>query len=244
MRRIENARIADNIKISATNIYRLTIAGVEDNILPGQFVNVSVPGVLLPRPISVTDYKANNELTLVYRVVGKGTEIMSQMNKGDVLTLLTGLGNGFNLEADTEKPLVIGGGMGAAPLFYLIKELKKRKKTPKVLLGFKNGEDEFLRGKFKKLLDDIHVAYDDEGVLVTNLLEELNENDYDYFYACGPKPMLKAVSDASLTDGELSLESRMACGIGMCKCCSTETTDGMKTLCKDGPVLKKGTIRW
>lgn len=243
MRRIEDAKIVDNIKISATNIYRMTIANIKDDIVPGQFVNVTVPGVLLPRPISVADYK-NDELSLIYRVVGSGTETMSQMNKGDKLTLLTGLGNGFDLNAQTNRPLVIGGGMGAAPLFYLIKGLKKKGKNPKVLLGFKNGEDEFYRGQFKRITDNIEVSYDDDGELVTNLLENLDESDYDYFYACGPKPMLKAVSDISLTDGELSLESRMACGIGMCKCCSIETNDGMKTLCKDGPVLKKGTIRW
>lgn len=243
MKRIENAKIINNIKISVANIYCMTITNIEDDIIPGQFVNVSVPGVLLPRPISVTDYKGN-QLSLIYRVVGKGTDAMTHLEKGDAITLLTGLGNGFDLDVETKKPLVIGGGLGAAPLFYLIKELKKRGAKPKVLLGFKNGYESFYRGQFKRIIDDIETAYDEDGILVTDLLKNLTKEDYDYFYACGPKPMLEAVNNIATSDGEFSLESRMACGIGMCKCCSVETNDGMKTLCKDGPVLKKGTIRW
>lgn len=245
MKRIKEARIVSNDKIYGSNIYHMILDNINDEIKPGQFVNVSVPGVILPRPISVADYNPKaNQLSLVYRVVGEGTELMSEMQKGNQVTLLTGLGNGFDVDAETIKPLVIGGGIGAAPLFYLTKELKNRGLKPKVVIGFKNKDDSFYRGKFKKLVPDVEFTYDEDGVLVTNVLETLTENDYDYFYACGPKPMLKAVSDIALSDGELSLEARMACGIGMCKGCSIETNDGMKTLCKDGPVLKKGTIRW
>lgn len=236
-------RIYQNMKISEANIYRMVVENVQNDIKPGQFVNVSVPGVLLPRPLSVADYRSN-QLSLIYRVVGKGTALLSEMKKGDEIKLLTELGNGFDVDADIKKPLLIGGGMGAAPMFYLTRELKKRGLKPKVILGFKDSSDSFYTGQFKKIAEDLEITYDSEGVLVTDLLKELSEEDYDYFYACGPKPMLKAVNDIALTDGEFSLESRMACGIGMCKCCSIETNDGMKTLCKDGPVLKKGTIRW
>jgi len=243
MKRIENAKIASNVKISVANIYCMTVVNVEDEIKPGQFVNVSVPGVLLPRPISVTDYKGN-QLSLIYRVVGEGTENMTRLEKGETITLLTGLGNGFDLDVETKRPLVIGGGLGAAPLFYLTKELKKRCLKPKVLLGFKNDEESFYRGQFRRITDDLDIAYDVEGKLVTDLLQDLSDEEYDYFYACGPKPMLESVNNIAVTQGEFSLESRMACGIGMCKCCSVETNDGMKTLCKDGPALKKGIIRW
>lgn len=236
-------RIYQNMKISKSNIYRMIVENVEGNIKPGQFVNVSVPGFLLPRPISVADYRSN-QLSLIYRVVGEGTSRLTEMKKGDKIKILTELGNGFDINANAQKPLLIGGGMGAAPMFYLTKELKKNGLKPKVILGFKDLSDAFYQGQFKKVVEDLEIAYDSDGVLVTDLLKNLSEEDYDYFYACGPKPMLKAVNDIALTDGEFSLESRMACGIGMCKCCSIETNDGMKTLCKDGPVLKKGSIRW
>lgn len=238
-------RIASNVQLNTQNVYRMVVANVDNSITPGQFVNISVPGKMLPRPISVADYKGD-QLSLIYRVVGEGTEILSRMNNGEELTILSSLGNGFDVNANTLKPLVVGGGLGAAPLFYLVKCLKKKGLKPTILLGFRNPEDAFYLGQYKKYFFDcdFRVSYDSEGQFVTNLMEELPDDAYDYFYACGPKPMLKAVESISKTDGELSLEARMACGIGICKCCSIETDDGMKTLCKDGPVLKKGTIRW
>lgn len=241
----EEYRIHSNIQLNANNIYRMIVSNVNNDIRPGQFVNVSVPGKMLPRPISVADYKDNN-LSLIYRVVGGGTEILSRMNNGEKVTILSSLGNGFNVDEPTEKPLVIGGGLGAAPLFYLVKELKGKGLKPTVLLGFKNPEEAFYLEQYKRYMQncDFQVSYDSEGKFVTDLMDELPEYAFDYFYACGPKPMLQAVESISKTDGELSLETRMACGVGICKGCSIETDDGMKTLCKDGPVLKKGTIRW
>ena len=237
--------IHSNLQLNSNNIYRMVVSNVNNDIKPGQFVNISVPGKMLPRPISVADYKDNN-LSLIYRVVGEGTEILSRMNNGDEITILSGLGNGFDVDADTQKPLVVGGGLGAAPLFYLVKSLKEKGLKPTVLLGFRNPEEAFYLSQYKKYLSesDFRVSYDSEGKFVTNLMEELPDGAYDYFYACGPKPMLESVENVSKSNGELSLETRMACGVGICKCCSIETDDGMKTLCKDGPVLKKGTIRW
>ncbi len=238
-------RVYSNLQLNTQNVYRMVVENVVNDIKPGQFVNISVPGKLLARPISVADYK-NNNLSLIYRVVGEGTEILSRMKNGEEVTILSSLGNGFDIDANTQKPLVVGGGLGAAPLFYLVKSLKKKGLKPTVLLGFKDPEDAFYLGQYKKYLEncDFRVSYDSEGKFVTDLVSELPDGAYDYFYACGPKPMLKAVESVSKSDGELSLETRMACGIGICKCCSIETDDGMKTLCKDGPVLKKGTIRW
>jgi len=224
-------------------IFQMIIQTGPLNIEPGQFVNVTIPGVFLPRPILVANY-SQGLLSLIYRVVGEGTELMSGMKQGDNITIMTGLGNGFDLNAKTEKPLIIGGGLGVAPLHYLAVKLKEQGLDPTILLGFKSMEDAFYLSKFQNRLPETEVALESEGKLVTDLLKELPPDSYDYFYTCGPKPMLKVINDIVLTDGEFSLEERMACGIGQCKCCSIQTNDGMKTLCHDGPVLKKGLVRW
>ena len=230
----------------ANDVFEMKLMGDTSAIkAPGQFVNISVPGVFLPRPISVSDYDENS-LDIFYKVVGKGTDIMSEMNPGENLTLLTGLGNGFDLNVPCRKPLLIGGGLGVAPLYKLAVELKKRGKDATIITGFKTEEDVILDQKLNDLYFT-YVALENNGKhrLVTDVFEHIPDMEqYDYFYACGPKPMLKAVCDSLDIDGEVSLEARMACGIGQCKCCSVETEDGMKTLCKDGPVLKRGIVRW
>lgn len=241
----DSFRIESN-EMVANDVFEMKLIGDTSAIkTPGQFVHITVPGVFLPRPISISDYNENS-LDIFYKVVGKGTDIMSEMNPGENLTLLTGLGNGFDLNVPCEKPLLIGGGLGVAPLYKLAVELKKRGKDATIITGFKTEEDVILDQK----LNDLYLTYvalENNGKyrLVTDVFEHLpNIEQYDYFYACGPKPMLKAVCDNLDIDGEVSLESRMACGIGQCKCCSVETEDGMKTLCKDGPVLKRGQVRW
>lgn len=243
----ENFVIKTNQEI-ANNIYEMVLEGDTKAITqPGQFVNVTIPGVFLPRPISVC-YSDEETISLVYKVVGEGTEILSKMQSNESLTILTGLGNGFSLDKDIKKPLLIGGGLGVAPLYKLAIELGKLDKKATIILGFRNKEEEFYYNKFKEVFPTF-ITFEQEPLienekLVTDILKKLTNEDYDYFYACGPKMMLKAVSDMALTDGEVSLESRMACGIGQCKCCSIETNDGMKTLCKDGPVLSKNLVRW
>lgn len=230
----------------ANDVFEMKLIGDTSAIKgPGQFVNITVPGVFLPRPISVSDYDENS-LDILYKVVGKGTDIMSEMKPNEELTIMTGLGNGFDLNVPCEKPLLIGGGLGVAPLYKLAKELKKLGKHATIITGFKTEEDVIL---YEKLSEQFlaYMALETNGKyrLVTDFFESIpNFEEYDYFYACGPKPMLKAVCDNLDIDGEVSLESRMACGIGVCKCCSVETEDGMKTLCKDGPVLKRGQVRW
>lgn len=248
-----NMKIRDNYVIKqnqriAKDVYEMILVGDTSAIQsPGEFVNVYVPGKFLPRPISVA-YSDEESLCLAYKVVGEGTEIISQMVPGEVLTVLTGLGNGFDLDVPSEKPVLIGGGMGVAPLYKLAVELKKRKKEATIITGFRREEDIIYYDQLNALFPNfvtLEQAPLKKGVrMVTDILKTLSESDYDYFYACGPKPMLKAVCDIALTDGEVSLESRMACGVGQCKCCSIETNDGMKTLCKDGPVLKKNMVRW
>jgi dihydroorotate dehydrogenase electron transfer subunit len=227
------------------DIYLLSLIGIRNAITnPGQFVEVTIPGVFLPRPFSVA-YSSQEEFWLAYKVVGEGTKMLSKYNTGDFLEILTGLGNGFDLNVKMKKPLLIGGGMGIAPLYYLAIALKDKGIEPKILLGYKKEEDIFFFNEFKENFKSVQVMTEDnscgEQGVVTDVM---NKIDYDYFYACGPKTMLKAINDIALTDGEFSLEAHMSCGIGNCKCCSMETTSGMKTLCKDGPVLKKGEIIW
>lgn len=252
-KRKDNYEIISNEKVAVSDIYEMVIdCGLVD-AKPGQFVNVYVDGVLLPRPISIADYEEERGiLHLIYRVVGDGTKIMANLKQNDKITLMIGLGNGFDLDANSKKPLVIGGGLGVAPLYYLTKELRKRNKDPKVILGFNSFSDQFIIHRYEILLnrygDDyksLEVAnYEKNGLLVTDYMTLPRFSKCDYFYTCGPKPMLKAVCNISKTDGEVSMEERIACGIGQCKCCSIETNEGMKTICHDGPVLKKSLVRW
>lgn len=242
MAKRDNYKIVSNLNI-VPDVFAMKLLGDTSAIKnPGEFVNISVPGKFLQRPISVSNWDEES-IDIIYKVVGDGTRILSHMKPNDELTLLTGLGNGFDLTVDCEKPVLIGGGLGVAPLHKLAIELKKLGKDAKIITGFRTQEDVLLYRELCALFPT-YITLDSHGELVTDILKYLEPDGYDYFYACGPKPMLKAVCDASLTDGEVSMETRMACGIGQCKCCSIETNDGMKTLCKDGPVLKKGDVRW
>lgn len=239
--------IIESNKLIAKDVFEMVLYGDTSAIQqPGEFVNVAVPGKFLPRPISVA-FSDERSVTLIYKVVGEGTEILSQLEPNQELILLTGLGHGFNLDADTKKPLLIGGGMGVAPLYKLAYELKKKNMDATIIMGFRSKEDIILYERLSSLYKT-YLTLEDSLIpderRVSDILQRMTLDDYDYFYACGPKPMLKAICDMAKTNGEVSLESRMACGIGQCKCCSIETNDGMKTLCKDGPVLQKGLVRW
>ena len=210
---------------------------------PGQFVNVKLDGFYLRRPISVCDCQGDT-LTLVYKVVGKGTEAMSRMTEGK-LDILTGLGNGYDLTLSGNKPLLLGGGVGVPPLYLLAKELIKEGKEVSVILGFNTKDEIFYEEEFKAIGAKVTVATADGsyGVkgFVTNAMEGL---DYTHFYTCGPEPMLKAVCKASVTSGQLSFEERMGCGFGACMGCSCKTLTGNKRICKEGPVMKKEEILW
>lgn len=229
----------------AEKIFEMKLAGdVSAITAPGQFVNLTVESCYLRRPISVCDVN-KNELTLVYKVVGKGTAIMSGLPAGAVIDTLTGLGNGFDLSAAGEKPLLIGGGVGTPPLYYLAKKLKERGADVRAVLGFNRAEEVFYADKFAALGVETHVATADgsAGVkgFVTDIIKDL---DYGYFYACGPMPMFRAVEKIAKTAGEYSFEERMGCGFGVCMGCSCMTKNGPKRICKDGPVLKREEIIW
>ncbi len=223
------------------DVFRMRLLGNTEGIKPGQFVNISLPGLFLRRPISVCDCE-EGMLTIVFKVVGKGTALMAGMQTGVELELLTGLGNGYDLSASGDKPLLLGGGVGVPPMYKLAKELRSQGKDVQVVLGFNTASEIFMEDDFKALGCHVVVTTADGsyGVkgFVTNALPEL----YTYFYCCGPLPMLRAVEAACVTDGEMSYEERMGCGFGVCVGCTVQTIHGNKRVCKDGPVFKKGEI--
>ncbi len=239
-----NLKVISNEKI-AKNTYECVLEGdVSDITAPGQFVNIKIDGLYLRRPISVCNVK-DDRLTLIYKVVGKGTEQMANTPIGEYFLTLTGLGNGYNKAKSGERPLLIGGGAGVPPMFMLCRELIAEGKKPIVILGFNSADEVFYEEEFKALGAFVIVctadgSYGTKG-FVTTPMENLN---YTYFYTCGPEPMLKAVYKASKTSGQFSFEERMGCGFGACMGCSCKTVTGYKRICKDGPVLEKEEILW
>ncbi len=238
--------IQSNEPLTST-VWRMVLEGDTQWISrPGQFVNIELSGRYLRRPISISDYDAET-ITLVYKVVGGGTEQMSRMQAGEKLDLLTGLGNGFDPEAPTQTPLLVGGGVGVPPLYNLAKVLLAAGKPVTVVLGFNKADEIFYQKEFKELGATLYIATADGSVgvkgFVTDVLRE-KQVAYDYFYSCGPLPMLKALSAATDTEGELSFEERMGCGFGACMGCSCKTLTGNKRICKEGPVMKKSDILW
>ena len=226
-------------------VYQMVLEGDTSAITAaGQFVNIRLEGMFLRRPISVCDYD-EKRLTIVYKVVGKGTEAMSKMAPGAELDILTGLGNGYDLSLSGDRPVLLGGGVGVPPMYNLAKKLISAGKKVRVILGFNTKSEIFYEEEFKKLGCDVTVttvdgSYGTKG-FVTTALEGM---DYTYFYTCGPEPMLKAVYKASATSGQMSFEERMGCGFGACMGCSCKTLTGYKRICKDGPVMKKEEILW
>lgn len=213
---------------------------------PGQFVNIELDGFYLRRPISICDYD-DSTVTLIYKVVGRGTEAMGRMAAGTKLDLLTGLGNGFDPEVECRRPLLVGGGVGVPPLYRLAKELLARGRKVTVVPGFNTASEIFYEEEFRALGAEVYVSTADgsKGTkgFVTDAIRG-NAVDFDYFYACGPLPMLRALCECCTQSGELSFEERMGCGFGACMGCSCKTLAGNKRICKDGPVMKREEIIW
>ncbi|MBQ7123273.1 MAG: dihydroorotate dehydrogenase electron transfer subunit [Oscillospiraceae bacterium] len=226
------------------DIMKMVLAGDTSDITrPGQFVNIKLDGLYLRRPISVFDAE-ENELTLIYKVVGKGTEQMRDMTEG-TLDILSSLGNGYDTSLSGEKPLLIGGGVGVPPLYMLAKELCKEGKEVSVILGFNTKEEVFYEEEFKALSCKVYVTTVDGSCGIKGFVTEaMKDIDYTHFFTCGPEPMLKAVWNASKTSGQLSFEERMGCGFGACMGCSCKTLTGFKRICKDGPIMMKEEILW
>ena len=235
--------IIENKALTA-DVYEMRLAGDTSAITAsGQFVNIKLDGLYLRRPISVCD-RTDGELTIVYKVVGKGTEQMAKMTEGR-LDVLTGLGNGYDLSCAGDRPLLLGGGVGVPPMYLLAKELIALGKQVSVVLGFNRASEIFYEEEFRKLGADVTVATADGSYGVKGFVTDAMKNiDYSYFYTCGPEPMLKAVCAASVTEGQLSFEERMGCGFGACMGCSCKTLTGNKRICKEGPVLRKEEILW
>ena len=237
-------KIIENTQLTAT-VFKMKLQGdVSEITSPGQFVNIKLQGLFLRRPISVCDSE-NGILTLIYKVVGKGTQQMSEMTEGEELDVLTGLGNGYNTEISGEKPVLLGGGVGVPPLYMLAKKLIAEGKKVTVILGFNTKEEIFCEEDFKALGANVVVATADGSYGVKGFVTDaLKDVDYTYFYTCGPEPMLKALYKATSTSGQFSFEERMGCGFGACMGCSCKTITGYKRICKDGPVLEKEEILW
>ena len=210
---------------------------------PGQFVDIRLENLYLRRPISVCD-RQDDVLTLIYKVVGKGTEVMAALKPGTMLNVLTGLGNGYDLSLSGASPLLLGGGVGVPPLYLLAKELIAQGKKVQVILGFNTAAEVFYEEAFKALGAEVTVVTADGSYGAKGFVTDVLPAEYSYYYTCGPLPMLKAVYRACRGEGEYSFEERMGCGFGACMGCSIKTTDGYKRVCKDGPVLKKGEIVW
>lgn len=226
------------------NVYKMVLKGdVSEITAPGQFVNIKLEGLYLRRPISVCDI-ACDTLTIIYKVVGKGTKQMSEM-VGGKLDVLTGLGNGYDLSVAGEKPVLLGGGVGVPPMYLLAKKLIAEGKKVSVVLGFNTKSEVFYENEFKALGADVTVTTVDGSYGVKGFVTDaLKSIEYTYFYTCGPEPMLKAVYSASVTSGQMSFEKRMGCGFGACMGCSCKTKYGYKRICRDGPVLEREEIIW
>ena len=237
--------IKENMKL-AKDVYKMILSGDTSDITkPGQFINIQLDGFYLRRPISVCDYD-DKTVTIIYKVVGKGTEVMAKMKSGEKLDVLTGLGNGFDVTKTGDVPVLVGGGVGVPPMYNLAKVLVEEGKKPIAILGFNKAEEVFYKDEFEALGVKTYVTTVDGSVgikgFVTDALGEIE--NYTYICTCGPEPMLKALYNACKTSGQFSFEERMGCGFGACMGCSCKTKYGNKRICKDGPILEKEEIIW
>ncbi len=227
------------------DVFEMILSGDTSAITaPGQFINIKLDGFYLRRPISICDYD-NNTVTILYKVVGGGTEAMSRLESGAELDILCGLGNGFDVSKSGEKPVLIGGGVGVPPLYNLCKKLIESGKKVTVILGFNTASEIFYKEKFESLGAEVYVSTVDgsSGVkgFVTDVLKDI---EYDYFFTCGPMPMFRAIEKIASSSGQYSFEERMGCGFGACMGCSCKTKYGNKRICRDGPVLEREEIIW
>lgn len=236
--------VKSNVKI-ANLVYKMELSGDTEGLTKsGQFINIKIDGMYLRRPISVCDCQ-EGVITIIYKVVGKGTELMSTMKEGTKLDILTDLGNGYDLSKSGDAPLLLGGGVGVPPLYLLAKKLIAEGKKVSVILGFNTKDEVFYEDEFKALGANVIVTTVDGSYSVKGFVTDaMNKVDYTYFYTCGPEPMLKAVYKTAKTSGQMSFEERMGCGFGACMGCSCKTITGYKRICKDGPVLEKEEILW
>lgn len=239
-------KILENTQLTQ-NTYKMRLQGDTSHITKsGQFVNIVIHGLYLRRPISVCDFN-DNEFTIIYKIVGKGTVALAQMGAfSPHLQIMTGLGNGFDTSNSGDSPLLIGGGVGVPPLYHLAKTLIAEGKKPTIIIGFQTKDDVFFINEFMALDVPFFITTNDGTVGIRGFVTDIikKQEDYTYYYTCGPHAMLKAIYDTATTSGELSFEERMGCGFGACMGCSCKTKYGYKRICKEGPVLVKEEIIW
>ena len=226
----------------AKNVYRMQLCGDTTGILPGQFVNIRVEGQFLRRPISVCNIN-NGILTIIYKVVGVGTEAMSHLPIGTQLDVLTVLGNGYDLSKAGDKPLLVGGGVGVPPMYMLARQLREAGKAVRVILGFNTKDEVFYEEEFRALGCDVTVTTVDGSHGTKGFVTNALDGQQSYYYTCGPLPMIKALLQAAGTNGEVSMEERMGCGFGACMGCTIQTTNGPKRVCKEGPVFPANELQ-
>ena len=236
--------VVENLHLTA-DVCRMVLVGDTSAITaPGQFINLKLDGFTLRRPISVCDY-TDGSVTILYKIVGHGTEAMEKLPAGTKLDVLLGLGNGYDTSKSGDRPLLIGGGVGVPPLYNLCKKLLEEGKQPSVILGFNKASEIFLADDFESLGVPVYVTTADGSFgtkgFVTDVMKDL---EYSYFYTCGPMPMFRAIEKTAVTGGQYSFEERMGCGFGACMGCSCKTYYGNKRICKDGPVLEREEIIW
>lgn len=231
-------------RLVAADTYRLVLSG--DGPVSGEFVHLEIPGYFLRRPFSICDTDKKG-LTLLYKIVGEGTRALASLPKGQQITVLTGLGKGFSGKACRNSALLVGGGLGAAPLYLLAKQLKAHGKSITAVLGFNKADEIVLQKEFEDICDTVAITTMDGSAgikgVATDALKAIMLK-YDYFYTCGPMIMMKAVCSVLSGPGEASLEERMGCGAGFCYGCTIQTTRGPRRVCNDGPVFKKEEIIW
>ena len=226
------------------NIYRLKLLGSVSAITaPGQFINLKIEGLFLRRPLSVFDLDGDS-VSVICKVVGKGTEALTELPIGTPLDVLTGLGNGYDTALCGDAPLLIGGGSGVPPMYYLAKQLTAKDIKPTIILGFNTKDEIFCEEEFHRLNASVIVTTVDGSYGKKGFVTDAISDGYSYFYTCGPEAMLKAVFRRTNTSGQFSFEERMGCGFGACMGCTCKTVTGYKRICKDGPVLKKEEILW
>ncbi len=236
-------KILENKKI-AKDIYEMKLSGDTSDITkPGQFIDLKLDGFYLRRPISVCDLDGDH-LTIIYKILGNGTEAMTEYPAGKIIPVISGLGNGYDTSLSGSHPLLIGGGVGIPPLYLLARELRKEDKKVSVILGFNIKDEIFYLEEFKKLGCEVAVTTVDGSFGIQGFVTNAIPEEYSFFYTCGPEPMLKAVYKATNTSGQFSFEARMGCGFGACMGCSCKTLTGYKRICVDGPVMMKEEILW
>lgn len=242
---MNNMYVVLSNELIAYKTYKMVLHGDTSSIkAPGQFINIKIdhPNTFLRRPISITDYDETT-ISIIYKVFGEGTEILSKTKRFTTLDILSPLGNGFTIK-ESKKALLIGGGVGVPPLYRVAKELEQKNIEFDVVLGFNNKYDVFLEGMFRALGANVYVAtMDGTYGYKGNVLDIIKSKNlyFDYYYACGPEKMLHAIVKEDYV-GQLSFEERMGCGFGACMGCSHKTITSYKRICKEGPVLESSEV--